>query len=149
MAESMRFRLKDKVGDHFGRDEEGNEVRYTPGDVVESEEDLRVKYPGKFDRVYEEDEVRPVRKKKAGTGSSSPSRSAKKGAKKGTKKKTAKKKTAPKEEVVTDQFPAAAEEGLTVKKRGSAYIVLDGTDKVNEGTLKSKTAVEKFLADYA
>ena len=57
----MLFKLRQKVGNHVERDEEGSPRIYKAGDVVESKQDLVRLFSGKFDRIDRDDTGTAVR----------------------------------------------------------------------------------------
>ena len=104
------------------------------GDIVESDVDLRVSFPNKFELVYEGGEPpAPSRPDIALT----------------TEQKV-KKSKAEALSPVTDQFPTAGKADVTVVKKGKLYYVYDAAgDLLNEDdNLKNKKAVEKFIDQF-
>lgn len=120
-------------------------VVYGKGDIVEDDEDIRLKWKNKFRRVDAPDPPSKKRKKrKKGKGRSKPTITAKRPA------KTAKDATAAtaRGKNVTSDFETAPE-GLQVFQRGIKYHVYEGgeTKAVNKKGL-AKDDVEAFITDY-
>lgn len=147
----MFFRLKAKCGTH----QEDDRI-YTSGDVVQTKRNLCETFPGKFEKVYDEDD-------KKDTGSKAPtidtpSRPSSKDAEseeskqlnsdsvskgKGSKKKgkKGKKKNSKKYGVnVTEEFPIAEENDLRVYEKeagnGKWYSIIEMDDEGKKALLK-------------
>jgi len=143
-----RFRLRPRCGNHIEKNSEDKPITYKSGDVVKSDRDLTIAFPGKFEVVLggeaSEDMPtapnisKPSKKKKIST---SPKESA------------SKKVEIPESEHgvdVTKEFPTASEVKLKVFEKSKWFIVVDpdNNEVLNEKKLR-KGKVEDFLADYS
>ena len=110
-------------GSHFHRKTDGTYIEVKNGDVIETESNLASRFPEKFQKVSGEDTI------EQDSGSSGSD-----GAFEG--------------QDVTDKFPLAKENDLTVLKDGKKYTILEDGEVITEEPLGSKAAVTDFLNDY-
>lgn len=148
-------RFKNNGGAHVftvpnGKDEKGKElfkdITVKNGEVFETDDaGLMKKFPNKFERIP--DGETPV------VNATKPAEVAAKVDAPSTDEETGKDKgdgTGPAKDAedVTDQFPAAKKNELTVKHDKAGYWLMDEGDTVNEKALRTKKALEKEITDY-
>jgi hypothetical protein len=145
----MFFRLKEKCGTHSQ-----NGKTYHPGDVVETDMDLSVKFHTKFVKIYDDEDKKDTGKKtpkiatppdpaskktEADKDNKSKSASVSKKSKKKVKKTKGKKKNSKKYGVnVTEDFPLAEDNGLRVYEKSKVFSIIE-MDADNKKVCLKKT----------
>jgi len=139
----FKFRLLPKVGEHVGKNLKGDDIVYKAGDVIESDIDLRKKFPNKFEFVegslIEEDDSIvpkiPLQNIKLKT--------------KSNEIKSKVEAESPFGKDVSSDFPLASRVRLIVFEKANWFTIVDPTDNTvqNEKKLR-RDAVEDFLSEY-
>ena len=138
----MKFRLLPKTGEHVEQNVKGNDVVYKPGDIIESDIDLRKKFPNKFEFV-EGSLIQP----EAGSPDI-PLQNIDPDAK-SKEVKPAAKTESPFGKDVSVEFPLADRVHLKVFVKSNWFTIVDPVDEIvqNEKKLR-RDAVLSFLSEY-
>jgi len=143
-----RFRLRPRCGNHIEKNSEGKPITYKSGDVVKSDRDLTIAFPGKFEVVLGGDASEDMP-----TAPNIPKSSKKKKITTSPKESVSEKVEIPESEHgvdVTKEFLTASEAKLKVFEKSKWFTVVDpdNNEVLNEKKLR-RGKVEDFLADYS